>query len=182
VWIDAFEYLPDGSGGGGGDSGGGTGGGSTGTPTRVEQTATSVTYTGAWMAVNNASLSGGSSALSMDNGSRATFTFNGTAGKWIGLKDPWSGIARVYVDGVFKAQVDAYSATTQSKAVLYEISGLASGSHSLSIEVTGTKNSAAQGLWVWVDAFEYVSGDTTGGGGGSNRFGRDIHRVLASGE
>jgi hypothetical protein len=41
---------------------------------------------------------------------RAAFTFNGTAVKWIGYKDAWSGIAKVYIDGVLKAQIDPSSA------------------------------------------------------------------------
>jgi len=40
------------------------------------------------------------------------------------------------VDGVLKAQVDAYSATDQAQSALYTITGLASGSHTLTIEVT----------------------------------------------
>ena len=60
--------------------------------------------------------------------------------KWIGYKDPWSGIANVYVDGTLKTQVDSYSASGQAQQVLYTIAGLSSGSHTLVIEVTGTKN------------------------------------------
>src|SRR2546425_1362506 len=33
--------------------------------------------------------------------------FPGTALKWIGRRDAWSGIANVYIDGVLKPQVDA---------------------------------------------------------------------------
>jgi hypothetical protein len=106
--------------------------------------------------VNNATLSGGSTALSMSTGARATFTFTGTAAKWIGYKDEWSGIANVYVDGVLNAQVDTYSAPGQAKAVVFSINGLAAGSHTIVIEVTGTKNASSAGRWVWVDAFEYL--------------------------
>jgi hypothetical protein len=37
---------------------------------------------------------------------------------------------------------------------LYTIDGLASGEHTLMIEVTGRRNTASGGAWVWVDAFE----------------------------
>jgi len=147
IWIDAFDTT----------SGATTpGGGSTGTFTRVEQTASAVAYTGSWYANNGSFNSGGSSATAMDAGRRVTFTFTGTAAKWIGYKDPWSGIANVYVDGVLKAAVDTYSADSQAQAVLYSITGLSSMSHTVTIEVTGTRSASAKGLWIWVDAFEYM--------------------------
>src|SRR5205823_6511860 len=80
-----------------------------------------VTYTGTWYTNSGSFNSGGSSVLAIDKGSRATFTFTGTALKWIGYRDQWSGIANVYVDGVLKAQVDTYSATGQAQAVNYTI-------------------------------------------------------------
>src|SRR2546427_6365037 len=53
--------------------------------------------------------------LALSKGARATFAFKGTAAKWIGYKDPWSGIASVYMDGVLKTQVDSYSASGQAQ-------------------------------------------------------------------
>jgi hypothetical protein len=96
-----------------------------------------------------------SAALAIDAGSRATFTFTGTAVKWIGYRDASSGIANVYIDGTLKAQIDTYSATDQAQAVDYSITGLNSGTHTVTIEVAGTKNPSAQSAWVWVDAFDY---------------------------
>jgi hypothetical protein len=58
---------------------------------------------------------------------------------------------------VLKAQVDGYSATDHAQAALYTITGLPSGLHTLTVEVTGTRNASSRGLWVWVDAFDYVS-------------------------
>jgi Beta-propeller repeat len=173
VWIDAFEYTPGTT--PGGDTGGGSaGGGPTGTFTRVEQNNSAVQYAGQWYVDTHTWNSSGSAVVSMTAGARATFTFNGTAAKWIGYKDPWSGIAKVYVDGAFKADVDTYSATGQIQAPLFSVSGLASGSHTLTIEVTGTKNASAKALWVWIDAFESTSGTTSGGAasGGNGTFTR----------
>ena len=101
-----------------------------------------------------ASNSGGSAVLALDTGARATFAFNGTAVKWIGRRDAWSGIANVYVDGVFRTQVDTYAASDQAQVVLFTVTGLSSGAHTLTIEATNTKNTSAQSAWVWVDAFE----------------------------
>jgi hypothetical protein len=176
VWVDAFEYVPGGTttggtggtgGGGGTGSGGGGNTGGTGTFTRVEQNNSAVTYTGNWYANNGSFNSGGSAVLAADRGSRATFTFTGTDARWIGYKDEWSGIANVYVDGVLKTQVDAYAPTDQPQAVMYTISRLTSGTHTLTVEVTGAKNPASQSVWIWVDAFDYATGGTSGNGGGT---------------
>src|SRR5207253_414367 len=109
IWVDAFDYLSD-------------GGSATPPPpppppppsgttySRVEQNNSAVTYTGTWYANNYSSNSGGSAVLASDRGARATFTFSGTAVKWIGWRDAWSGIANVYIDGVLKTQVEDYAA------------------------------------------------------------------------
>jgi hypothetical protein len=118
-----------------------------------DQTSAAVTFTGSWALNNQAGHNGGSAHLSMEAGSRATFTFTGTSASWIGYRDEWSGIATIRVDGVVKGSIDAYASPSQAQAVLYSISGLSNGTHTLSIEATGTKNASSQGAWVWVDAF-----------------------------
>ena len=125
------------------------------TPIRMEQKAHAVVYTGgAWLKNTTAPSSGGSAVVSMDANARATVTFTGTAVNWIGYRDEWSGNARVYVDGVLKATIDTYASPSQAQAVLYTAAGLASGTHSLAIEVAGTHDAVSQGSWVWVDAFD----------------------------
>jgi len=125
------------------------------TPIRIEQNASAVVYTGGtWFTNTTAPCSGGSCVLSMDTNARATVTFTGTGVKWIAYRDQWSGIARVYVDGVLTATVDTYASPAQGQAVLYTAAGLASGVHSLAIEVAGTHDAVSQGSWVWVDAFD----------------------------
>jgi len=125
------------------------------TPTRIEQNAPTVVYTGGtWSKNATAPSSGGSAALSMDTNARATVTFTGTAVKWIGYRDEWSGSARVYVDGILKTTIDTYATPSQGQTVLYAATGLVSGVHSLAIEVAGTHDAVSQGSWVWVDAFD----------------------------
>jgi hypothetical protein len=125
------------------------------TPYRIEQNASAVVYTGGtWYANTSAPCSGGSCVLSMDTNARATVTFTGTGVKWIAYRDQWSGMARVYVDGVLQTTVDTYASPAQGQAVMYTASGLAAGSHSLAIEVAGTRDSVSGGAWVWVDAFD----------------------------
>ena len=136
VWVDAFDVFP-----------------------RFEQDNPSVSYAGAWYdSGDSARFSGGNAVLSTDEGASATFTFTGTAVRWFGTSDEWSGIARVVLDGSLQAVVDAYASPGQTQAVLYAASGLPAGSHTLIIEVTGTHNPASSESWVWVDAFDLEPG------------------------
>jgi hypothetical protein len=124
--------------------------------TRDEQDYTSVTYDGHWFANDQPANSGGTAVLALDDGARATFSFDGTGVRWIGYRDEWAGIARVYLDGALVAVVDAYTPTAQAQAVLFTTSGLARGTHTLAVEATHGRNESAKGRWVWVDAFDVL--------------------------
>src|SRR5581483_4113249 len=120
----------------------------------------SITYSGSWYSHSSASLSSGSAALSMDSQATATVSFTGTGITWLGVADPWSGQADVYVDGIFRATVDAYSATERDQYSLYSTSALSSGNHTLRIQVRGTRSASSGGSWIWIDAFDIMSGGT----------------------
>jgi hypothetical protein len=143
VWIDAFDVegtvVP---------------GGVTAGTGRIEQNNAAMTYTGRWYANNSAALSGGSAALATDAGSRASLSFTGSSVSWITYQDQWSGVARVYVDGELKTTLDNFASPARGGVAAYSIGGLAPGAHTITIEATGSRNSSAQGAWVWVDAFE----------------------------
>ena len=80
-------------------------------------------------------------------------TFTGTAVQWIGPKNTNGGIADVSIDGTQVATVDTYdSAGKEFQQILYSTSGLASGTHTLTITVTGTKDAASSADTVVVDA------------------------------
>ena len=97
--------------------------------------------------------SNGTAVLAMESGSRATLTFTGTNVEWIGYRDEWSGIARVILDGAEIALVDTYASPLAPQVVNYALQNLAPQQHTLAIEVTGQKNAASSGSWVWVDGF-----------------------------
>ena len=146
VWIDAFDI----------ENGSGVPGGFIAPTGRTEQNSPAVTYTGTWLPNTSSDLSGGSAVLATNLGSSASITFNGTGITWIAYRDPWSGIANVYVDGVPTATVDTYLATAQAQTPAYVINGLVYGTHSLRIEATGTHSSGSLDSWIWVDAFDVV--------------------------
>jgi hypothetical protein len=90
----------------------------------------------------------------MAAGATAKLTFTGTAVSWIGYRDEWSGIAKIILDGRVITNVDTYLSPARAQAVTYAIKNLASGKHTLTIQVTGKKNSSSGGSWIWIDAFD----------------------------
>jgi hypothetical protein len=121
--------------------------------TLVQEDDPAVTWSGAWATKRLAVSSGGTARLTMDAGTRASISFVGTGVRWIGYRDEWCGLARVYVDGELLTTVDTHSGSARARATLYSVSELAPGPHTLAIEATGTHSAASAGSWVWVDAF-----------------------------
>ncbi|WP_051969475.1 autotransporter outer membrane beta-barrel domain-containing protein [Kitasatospora azatica] len=85
-------------------------------------------------------------------GSTATLTFTGTGAVIYGVKDVDQGIATYSVDGGTARSVDDYSATRIPGASLFTISGLTSGTHTVTITVTGTKNGASSNNTIALDS------------------------------
>ncbi|HEX7953142.1 MAG TPA: hypothetical protein VF523_08775, partial [Burkholderiales bacterium] len=89
-------------------------------------------------------------------GAIATVTFTGTEVRWLGYHFDGGGIARVYIDGAFVGEVDQYSPVEILQGETFAATGLARGTHTLTIEVTGTKRPESTNTWVLVDAFDVV--------------------------
>ncbi|HJS37877.1 MAG TPA: Ig-like domain-containing protein [Burkholderiales bacterium] len=125
---------------------------------RSQETDAAVSYSGSWVQGNrNRTWSEGTAAVSNTPGSRASFSFSGTEVRWVGLRAARTGIANVYLDGMFIAEVDTYAAGAEGyQATAYALSGLAPGEHTLAIEATGRRNPAATNNYVVVDAFDVV--------------------------
>jgi len=56
--------------------------------------------------------------------SKAMFNFVGTGVKWIGTKSNSQGIAKVYIDGEFKATVDQFSDNREVMVTTYQVTNL----------------------------------------------------------
>jgi hypothetical protein len=132
------------------------------TVTRFQETDPAIVYTTGWQPNTTHAWSDGAAMYSATTGARATFTFTGTAVAWIGLRGHIGGIARVFLDGAFVADVDQYAPDEQVPTVLFTASGLAAGSHALTVEVTGTKNPLATHVNVGIDAFDVTSSSSPG--------------------
>lgn len=125
-----------------------------GAVTRFEETDPAISYTGNWYSLSEPSVSGGTYVEADAAGSWATFSFTGTAVGWIGARAPTTGIARVYLDGIFQGEVDTYAPAVEAQAEIFFAGPLPRGAHTLAIEATGTMNPAAGATWVVVDAFD----------------------------
>jgi len=122
---------------------------------RFEDTDPSVAYSGpGWRADVYAALSNGQATDSDQAGAQATFTFTGTSVSWIGGRWVEEGIAQVFLDGSFVAQVDMYSKTKEVQVPLFTALNLADTSHTLTIAPTGQKNVLSNLAFVLVDAFD----------------------------
>ena len=145
VWIDYFQI----------DNGSPVQGGVSATG-RVEESHAALLYSGRWYSNASAVHSGARAALAMDATSSVTVAFDGTGIAWIGYRDEWAGMARIFIDGVLKTTVDTYLAPARARATLYSIGALPPGAHTLRIEATGTRNESSRGSWIWLDSFDIV--------------------------
>src|SRR6266566_4375386 len=108
-----------------------------GTTTRYEETDPAIVYsTTGWLPETTMAWSGGKAMYTASTGAQATFTFTGTGVSWIGYRGRYGGIVRVSVDGAVVTELDTYSATEQVSVAVYTVTGLAPGSHRLTVELT----------------------------------------------
>jgi putative lipoic acid-binding regulatory protein len=140
------------------------------TISRLQETDPSVVFTGTgWIQGDTSDTwSGGTTAGSLTAGDQVTFNFSGTGVRWLGQRGPQNGgIARVTLDGGLVVQVDTYGvpdpaqhSTSTVEAELFKATGLADGSHTLTIQVTGDKDPAAVTAAITVDAFDVTTSGT----------------------
>jgi hypothetical protein len=106
-----------------------------------------------WRTVKTTAAYGGSYVIDHLAGASAAYRFTGSAIVWYTNIGPSYGIADLYVDGVRRAVVNSYSATTHYRAA-FTVSGLPYGAHTLTIRVRGAKGSShGTGTNIAIDAF-----------------------------
>ena len=98
----------------------------------VEDSSSRVTYRGAWKTAKFSGFSGGSTHYATAAGARATTTVEGGAVALVMEKASNRGAADVLVDGVRKATVNTYAATTTHRAVVWE-AVLSPGTHTITV-------------------------------------------------
>ena len=107
-------------------------------PYLYEQTS-STSFSGSWLTQSSSLYSGGSVRYASALGASATFTstFTRSIG-FVTTKAAGRGSFRVYIDGVLKATVSAYSTTTAYRQVVYQFTFPVRGTHTMKIYVLGT--------------------------------------------
>src|ERR671920_167883 len=113
-----------------------------------------IVQTGSWTQQALTSAYGGGVEYAKAKGSAAQFTFTGHDVAWVTTKAPDRGKATVSVDGVAVKTVDLYASTAQFKKMVFSQSNLdPTVSHTIAVQVLGTKNSASSDTRVDIDAF-----------------------------
>jgi hypothetical protein len=145
VWIDYFVV----------DNGAPVQGGVTAMG-RIEENHPALLFTGRWYSNASGVHNEGRAALAMDATASVTVAFDGTGISWVGYRDEWSGMARVFIDGALRTTIDSYLSPPRARMTLYTINNLSAGAHTLRIEATGTRNESSRGSWIWIDSFDIV--------------------------
>jgi GH25 family lysozyme M1 (1,4-beta-N-acetylmuramidase) len=103
-----------------------------------QQSSSAVAWTGTWRTATWSSASGGSVRYATAKYASATFRFTGSSVAWVAAKGTTRGGAWVYVDGAFAGSVSLWSATGQSRAIVFARSWGTVGTHTLKIVAAGT--------------------------------------------
>jgi hypothetical protein len=90
-------------------------------------------------------------------GDTVSIGFIGRQIKLYGVQGPWHGIAAVFIDNVFQANVDFYSGSKVGNVLLWTSSVLTSGSHTFELNVTGTRNINSTGAVIPIDRIEVAT-------------------------
>jgi hypothetical protein len=138
---------------------------STGTPviilsgymSAVDDTHALARYSGVWTAVEASAMHGGSSRQARTAGAYVDLPFYGMQAKVLSLVGASRGKADVYVDGVYRANIDTYSPGVQYRHEIFDTGPLPEGVHEIRIVATGEKRAASTNTYVNIDALQ-VSG------------------------
>jgi len=125
-------------------------------PVRYEDRREVVEFQGEWTVSTGDEYSANSVRHSDVAGDMASLDFVGTGVSWIGTQSPDQGIARVYLDGSYVGDADQFGEGREYMVTSYTIADLAHGVHTISIEVTGTKNPQSTGYRIQIDAFDVM--------------------------
>lgn len=116
------------------------------TPKRIQQTSSSVRWSGTWSSVRDSRFSGGSARRTSSSGRKAILTFSGRDIGWVTMRSTIGGRAQLRVDGALIATVDVDGARTGFRRMVWTRHLTSGGPHTLEIRPLGDGR-------VTVDAF-----------------------------
>jgi hypothetical protein len=128
--------------------------------TRIDANATTGThfaYSSGWGETSGISdMYAGTANWNPTAGSTATMSFTGTKIALHAVKDVDQGIMTVSIDGAAPTSVDDYASTRLASGVVWTSPTLASGTHTLTVTVTGTHDSSSSGSTIALDSVDIL--------------------------
>lgn len=118
----------------------------------VDETSSSISWTGEWSSTRSPSDSGGSVAYIKAMKSGFSLTFTGTGVSVVARTTPSAGISEVRIDGALVGRVDSYSSATRHQQVIYTSDRLSNGTHRITVTATTDLNAASTGRNLILDA------------------------------
>ena len=122
----------------------------------VQETASSVAYTGRFTRAPLSGSSGGFVRYARGSGRTASLKVTARSLAFVSTKGPARGKAQVWLDGVRVATIDLYASSRKTGIVVWSRSWRSTETHRLRIVVTGTKRAASTSTRVDIDAFAVV--------------------------
>ncbi len=119
--------------------------------TRYEQTDEALSYSGEWSTVSRSAASGHSFARADTAGASVNITFVGTRLDWIASEDARTGLADVYLDGVFVQRVSLRASGVLYQSAVWSTGDISDGVHTVRIV---RSMSAPSGTYVTIDAVD----------------------------
>ena len=107
------------------------------TPTRYQETSSTLRYTGTWLKATGSSLSGGSSRYTPWSSRRSILTFTARDVAWVATKRTNGGRAQVWIDGKFVQTVDLDATSTMYRRVVFSRDFASKGTHTMEIRPLG---------------------------------------------
>jgi uncharacterized protein YkwD len=142
------------------------------TTVRVQQSDPRLAYSGTWNGSSSSYDSGypdssGSSYKYVNTPASVTVKFTGTYLAWVTKKGTAYGYAKVTLDGGTSVDIDLYNGSTLYQQKVWNTGTLSNATHTVKIEWTGIRRSAATACNIGVDALDIDGSLVQAEGGGT---------------
>jgi hypothetical protein len=118
-----------------------------------EEHSPALVWTGRWSALRSARDSGGAATQASSGPASVSLRFRGTGVEWVSRRGRTAGVNTVWLDDRLVATVDRSSPRTQHRVVVWSVTDLPPGVHTVRVEHTGTRGPGATDDTVVLDAF-----------------------------
>ena len=107
-------------------------------PSLVQETSSSVRYSGTWSRSTSSSYSGGTAMAASIAGRSATYAFTGRSIALVTTNSRTRGKVKLYINGVYQTTVDLYRSSTQYRAIAWQKTWSTSATRTIKVVVVGT--------------------------------------------